>query len=203
MNFYDSIGPNPKLVRMFAAEKGISLNCIKVDLRVGENRQPAYMAKNPFGQVPCLELDNGTVISETTAICEYLDEFGGGISLIGDNAQERAQTRMWVRRIDLNIIAPIAYGYRFGEGLKMFEKRIHCIPQAADDFKLIAQEWLTQLDAMIEGRNFIAGDRMTLADILLYINLDFFNKYGQPINLNNKNILALLERMKLRPSADA
>lgn len=203
MKFYDSIGPNPKLVRVFAAEKGLTLDCIKVDLRGGENRQPAYMAKNPFGQVPCLELDDGTVISETTAICEYLDEVGGGVSLIGSDATERAQTRMWVRRIDLNIIAPIGYGYRFGEGLKMFESRVHCIPQAAGDFKAIAQEWLTRLDAMIADRTFVVGERMTLADIFLYVNLDFFSRFGQPMNQDNQHILALVERMKLRPSAAA
>ncbi|MBC7635344.1 MAG: glutathione S-transferase N-terminal domain-containing protein, partial [Acetobacteraceae bacterium] len=190
MKFYDSVGPNPRVVRIFAAEKGITLDSTKIDLRGGENRQPAYMAKNPFGQLPALELDNGQVISEITALCEYLDEIGGGTTLIGTNAAERAETRMWVRRIDLNIIEAIGNGFRFGAGLKMFENRIHCIPQAADDFKAIAQEWLVKLDAMIAGRNYIVGDRMTLADILLCVFLEFGAQVGQPINPDNKNIVA-------------
>ena len=203
MKFYDSVGPNPRVVRIFAAEKGITLDSTKVDLRGGENRQQPYMAKNPFGQLPCLELDSGAVIAEITAICEYLDEIGAAPSLIGATPAERAETRMWVRRLDLNIIEPIGNGFRFGAGLKMFENRIHCIPQAADDFKAIAQEWLTKVDAMIAGRSYIVGDRMTLADILLCVFLEFGAQVGQPINPDNKNIVALIERMKARPSSAA
>ena len=203
MKFYDSVGPNPRVVRIFAAEKGISLDSTRVDLRGGENRQPDYMAKNPFGQLPSLELDGGAMISEITAICEYFDEIGGGVSLIGSNAVERAETRMWVRRLDLNVLEPLGNGFRFGAGLKMFETRIHCIPQAADDFKAIAQEWLTKIDAMIAGRDYVVGNRMTLADILLFVFVEFGAQVGQPINPNNANIVALVERMKARPSASA
>jgi glutathione S-transferase len=203
MKFYDSVGPNPRVVRMFAAEKGITLDSTRVDLRAGENRMPGYMAKNPFGQLPCLELPGGEVIAEITAVCEYLDEIGGGTSLIGSNAVERAETRMWVRRLDLNVIEPIGNGFRFGAGLKMFESRIHCIPQAADDFKAIAQAWLIKIDAMIAGRQYIVGNRLTLADILLFVFLEFGAQVGQPINPDNANIVALVERMKARPSAAA
>jgi len=203
MMFYDSVGPNPQVVRIFAAEKGITLPTTRVDLRGGENRQPAYLAKNPAGQLPCLELDGGTVIAEITAICEYLDEIGGGPSLIGSTPAERAETRMWVRRIDLNILEPLANGFRFSQGLKLFENRIHCIPQAADDLKASAQEWLTKLDGMIAGREFIVGNRLTLADILLSVFLQFGANVGQPINTANANIVALVERMKARPSASA
>jgi len=141
MLFYDSVGPNPQIVRVFAAERGVALPSTKVDLRGGENRQPAYMAKNPSGQLPCLELDNGLVIAEITAICEYLDELGAaGSSLIGNTPEQRAETRMWVRRIDLNILEPLANGFRFAEGLKLFQSRIRTIPQAADDLKLLAKE---------------------------------------------------------------
>ena len=203
MMFYDSVGPNPQVVRIFAAEKGIALPSTRVDLRGGENRQPAYLAKNPAGQLPSLELDNGTVIAEITAICEYLDEIGSGPSLIGSTPEERAETRMLVRRIDLNILEPLANGFRFSQGLKLFENRIHCIPQAADDLKAIAQEWLTRLDGMIAGREFICGNRLTLADILLSVFLQFGANVGQPINPANTNIVALVERMKARPSAAA
>ncbi|MFZ9677868.1 MAG: glutathione S-transferase family protein [Quisquiliibacterium sp.] len=204
MMFYDSVGPNPRVVRMFAAERGIELNKTKVDLRGGENRQAPYLSKNPSGQLPCLELDDGTVLAEITAICEYLDEIGpAGKTLIGSSAQERAVTRMWVRRIDLNILEPMANGFRFAEGLKLFEPRIRVMPQAAADLKALAQEKLTWLDGLIAGREFVCGNRMTLADILLFVFLDFAAGVGQPINQDNRNVVALYERMKARASAAA
>ncbi len=203
MKLYNSIGPNPKVVRMFMAEKGVSLPMVEVDIRHGENRQEPYLAKNPSGQCPALELDDGSVLAEITAICEYLDETAPGPSLIGETPEERAKTRMWARRIDLNILEPMANGFRYGEGLRMFQNRIHCIPQAAGDFKEIAQERLKWLDGLIAGRPFIAGEKLTMADILLFAFVDFFAGVGQPLNPDNANIAAWHQRMKARPSAAA
>jgi len=204
MLLYDSVGPNPRVVRMFAAERGVTLPSTKVDLRGGENRQAAYMAKNPSGQLPALELDNGMVLAEITAICEYLDEIGpAGKTLIGSTPEERAETRMWVRRIDLNILEPLANGFRFSEGLKLFESRIRVIPHAAPDLKLLAQEKLRWLDGLIAGREFVCGNRLTLADILLFVFLEFGKMVGQPLDPANANLAALIERMKARPSAAA
>lgn len=204
MKFYDSVGPNPRLVRVFAAERGVTLSKVPVDLRGGENRQPAYLAKNPGGQLPALEFDDGFVLAEITAICEYLDETAaGGVSLIGSNARERAETRMWMRRIDLNIIEPLAAGFRYAEGLKMFATRMHCIPQAAADFKQIAQEKITWLNGLMAGKQFVCGNRLTLADFLLFVFLDFGSNVGQPLNPANTNITAHYERMKSRPSVSA
>jgi glutathione S-transferase len=204
MLMYDSVGPNPRVVRIFAAERGVELNRTKVDLRGGENRQTAYMAKNPSGQLPALELDNGMILAEITAICEYLDEIGPkGKSLIGATPEERAETRMWVRRIDLNILEPLANGFRFAEGLKLFESRIRTIPHAAGDFKTLAQEKLTWLNGLMDGREFVCGNRLTLADILLYVFLEFGASVGQPINPANANLVRMVEAMKARPSAAA
>jgi glutathione S-transferase len=205
MRFYDSIGPNPRAVRMFMAERGVTgIPKETVDIRAGVNRQPEYLAKNPSGQCPALALDNGTILAEITAICEYLDEIGpAGSTLIGKTPEERAETRMWTRRIDLNIVEPLANGFRFSDGLKMFQNRVHCIPQAADDLKAIAQEKLTWLDGLMAGRTFICGDRLTLADILLFAFLDFGATVKQPLNGNNRNIAAWYARMKERPSAAA
>jgi glutathione S-transferase len=201
MLFYNSVGPNPRVVRMFMAERGVEIPRKEIDLRGGENRQAPYMAKNPAGQTPCLELDDGSVLTEITAICEYLDEITPGQSLIGTNPRERAETRMWVRRIDLNIVEPLANGFRFAEGLKLFENRIRCIPHAADDLKKTAQERLAWLDGLIQGRQFICGDHLTLADILLFCFLDFGAQVGQPLNPALKAVGAHYERMKARPSA--
>jgi glutathione S-transferase len=203
MKFYDSVGPNPRMVRMFAAERGITLDKVTVDLRGGENRQPAYMAKNPAGQMPCLELPDGTVLTEITALCEYLDEISPGASLIGATPLERAATRMWTRRIDLNIVEPLTAGFRYAEGLKLFQNRIHCIPQAADDLKQIAQERLTWLDGQMQGNTFVCGDRLTMADIMLFAFLDFGATVRQPLNPANTWITAHHAMMAERPSAKA
>lgn len=204
MKFYNSVGPNPHMVRMFMAEKGFDVPRVEVDLRGGENRREAYLKVNPAGQCPALELDDGTVLAEITAICEYIDEIKKDTpSLIGDTPEERANTRMWVRRIDLNILEPLANGFRFSEGLKLFESRIRVIPHAAADLKLLAQEKLRWLDGLIAGREFVCGSRLTLADVLLFVFLDFAKTVGQPLDPANANVAALYERMKARPSAAA
>jgi len=203
MLLYNSIGPNPWVVRMFMAERGVELPRQEIDIRGGENRQAAHLARNPAGHCPALQLDDGAVLAEITAICEYLDETFPGPSLIGSTPEERAETRMWARRVDLNILEPMANGFRYSDGLKMFQDRIHCIPAAAADLKQSAQEWLAKLDRMMDGRQYICGDRMTLADILLFCFLDFFNAFGQPINQDLRNIVAWHARMKARPSAAA
>jgi glutathione S-transferase len=203
MQLYNSIGPNPKAVRVFMAEKGIELPKIEIDIMKGENRQALYLAKNPTGTSPALQLDDGSILAEITAICEYLDEVGPGPSLIGDTSEERAKTRMWTRRIDLNILEPMANGFRFGEGLKLFQNRIHCIPQAANDLKEIAQERLAWLDGLLGDKPFICGDKLTLADVVLFAFVDFFAGFGQPLNPDLKHLGAWYARMKARPSAQA
>jgi len=169
----------------------------------GENRQDPYLAKNPAGQLPALELDNGAVLAEITAICEYLDEKFPGGSLIGTTPEERAETRMWTRRVDLNVCEPMANGFRFSEGLPLFKDRMRCLPEAAAGLKAIAQDKLAWLDKLMAGKDYLAGKRMTLADILLFGFLDFGAAVGQPINPEFKNISAWFERMKARPSAAA
>lgn len=203
MQFYNSIGPNPKTVRMFMAERGIELPKVKVDLMGGENRREAYLAKNPAGQTPALELDDGSCLTEITAICEYLDEVTPGESLLGATPEERAKTRMWVRRIDLNIVEPMANGFRFAEGLPLFQNRVRCIPEAAAGLKETAKDKLAWLDGLIAGRQYIAGDKLTLADILLFCFVEFGATVGQKLDPALANINAWYERMKARPSAAA
>ena len=167
MKLFNSIGPNPKVVRMFMAELGTEIEKQEIDLMGGANRQEPYLLMNPGGQLPALELDSGAVISEITGICEYLSERQGGSSLIGQNPEERALTRMWVRRIDLGIVENITAGFRYAEGAPIFQDRMTLIPNAAEDLKKIAQEKITWLDNLIAGKEFICGDRFSLADIML------------------------------------
>ncbi len=203
MKLYNSIGPNPRVVNMFLAEKGLALEKVPVDLLAGENRQAAYGKINPTQTTPALAMDEGDILAEITAICEYLEELHPSPPLIGETPAQRAMTRMWVRRIDLGIVENMANGFRYSEGLGLFKDRVHCIPQAAADLKTIAQEKLAWLDGLIAERTWIVGDRFTLADILLYAFLEFGTTVGQPLNPDNKAIAAWFERVKARPSAAA
>jgi glutathione S-transferase len=203
MKLYQSLGPNPRVVQMFLKEKQLDIPTEEVDIMGGENRKPDFLNINPKGQSPALDTDDGQIIAEITAICEYLEELNPVPSLMGTTPLQRANTRMWCRRLDLNIVEPMANGFRFSEGLGLFENRIHCIPQAADDLKASAQKQLTWLDGMLEGKDFIANDTFSLADILLYVFLDFAQRVGQPLNTENANVKRWFDAIAARPSAKA
>ena len=201
MKLLNSFGPNPRLVRMFLLEKGMELPSEDLDLLGGANRAEPYLSKNPGGQMPALELDDGSVIAETVTICEYLEEVQPQPALVGTTAAERANTRMWVRRVELNITEHMYNGFRFAEGIEIFRNRLYCIPEAADGLKAKAKAGREWLDGLIAGRDFIAGDSISLADIVLYCCMDFAKGVGQPIDLELKNLNAWYERIGARPSA--
>lgn len=203
MKFYNSIGPNPRAVRMFMAEKGLKVPMVEVDLLKGENRQGAYQQKNNAGQMPCLELEDGSTVSEITAICEYLEDTNPKPALIGSSPKEKAETRQWTRRIDLNIVEPLANGFRYSQGLPLFKDRIPTAPEAADGLKRIAQDRMLWLDKMVAGRQWICGDRFSYADIHLFAFLDFGKQVGQLLNPEAKTLAAMYERAAARPSAKA
>jgi glutathione S-transferase len=203
MKLYTSVGPNPRVVKMFLAEKGMTLPLTEVDIRGGENRQAPYNTTvNPAGQSPALELDDGSILTEITAICEYLEERQPSPPLIGTNAEERAKTRMWTRRVDLKVCEPMANGFRYGEGLKMFENRMRCLPDASAGLKAIAKDGETWLDSQIAGP-WLAGERFTLADILLFSFIDFGNVVGQPLDPGLAKLNDWFGRVKARDSVAA
>ncbi len=204
MKFFNSIGPNPKLVRMFAAEKGYSFPQVEeVDLMGGANRQEPYLAKNPAGQVPCVELDDGQVISETIAICELIEDLQPEPALIGSTPAERAETRMWVRRVEWKVNQPLADGFRFAEGKPLFEARIRVLPEAAPGLKAVAQDGLTWFDEHLSGRDTIVPGRFTLADVTLFSFLEFGATVGQPLDPAHKNLARWFDAIKGRDSAQA
>ncbi|HVP84053.1 MAG TPA: glutathione S-transferase family protein [Rhizomicrobium sp.] len=203
MKFYNSIGPNPRVVRMFMAEKGIKIPTEDVDLLKGDNRREPYLSKNAMGQMPALELDGGHCVTEITVICEYLEDIHPTPAVIGDTPEKKAECRKWVRRIDLNVCEPMANGFRFSQGLPLFKDRILTVPEAADGLKRMAQDKLKWLDGEMAGKEFVCGKRFTLADILLYVFLDFGNTVGQPLNPEFANINAWFKRVAERPSAKA
>ena len=201
MRVYDSFGPNPRALRMFLLEKKLELPTEAVDLLGGENRAEPYTKKNPGGQVPALELDDGRVLGETVAIFEYLEEKNPKPPLIGTTAEERAETRMWTRRVELNITEHLYNGFRFAEGLELFKPRIPVIPEAAAGLKTTVQRRLTWLDGLMEGRTFIAGDRFTIADIVLYCALDFGGSVGQTLDPACGRLARWMAGVAERPSA--
>jgi len=203
MKFYNSIGPNPHVVRMFMAEKGLKIPFVEIDLMKGENRKEPYLKVNPHGQMPALELDDGSSISEITAICEYLEDTHPAPALIGATPEEKAECRMWTRRVDLNVCEPLANGFRFSQGLGLFKDRIVTVPEAADGLKKIARDRLAWVDGRIGSHEFLCGHRFTLADILLYCFLEFGKQVGQPLGVENKNLTPWFDRVKARPAAKA
>lgn len=203
MKLYHSIGPNPRVVRMFMEEKDISLPTEEVDLLAGENRREPYLHKNPWGQMPALELEDGSVLTEVTAICEYLDETFPGGDLIGTTPEERAVTRMWTRRVNLYIVEPMLNGFRYAEGIELFAPRMRVIPHAADDLKMIAKEQLARLEEQMAGRQYLCGDRYSLADVFLYCMLDFAGTVGQPLDSAWTHLTGWMDRISQRPAAIA
>lgn len=194
---------NPRLVRMFLAEKDIDVDRVEVDLLGGENRQSAYLEKNPAGQLPLLELDDGSYVAESAAICEYLEEKFPDKPLIGATAEDRATTRMWLRRVEIGICHPMVFGFYYSEGYPIFKDRVFCIPEAAEGLKARAQHCLRWLETQLEDGEYIAGDRFSVADISLYTYVDQLRTVGQDIPEDCPKLQAWFERVSARPSAEA
>ena len=203
MKLYNSIGPNPQVVRTFMAERGVTLDLEEIDIMTGENRQADYLKVNPAGQLPALLLDDGSLLTEITVICEYLDETQPGPSIMGATPEARAQLRSWTRWADLNVREPLTNGFRYSEGLPMFESRMRCIPEASDGLKACVQDKLTWLDGQLGDRPFLAGPEFSLADILLSTFLTFGEQVGQPLNRELKTVSAWYDRCVSRESAKA
>ena len=201
MKLYNAPAPNPRLVRMFLVEKRIKLDTVEISIAKGENRQGGYLEQNPGGQLPALELDDGTLLAETVVICEYVEEKHPNPPLIGSTPEERAETRMWLRRIELNITEPMYAGFRYAEGHDFFKDRMPVLPEAANGLKQLVQKKLEWLDGLMNGKPHLVGERFTLADIALYAALDFGAGVGQTINPKLKNMAAWFERVSARPSA--
>lgn len=203
MLLYSSLGPNPRAVRMFLAEKGITLEVKELDILKAENRKSPYVERNPAGQIPALELDDGRCIGETVAIFEYLEEKYPNPPLIGTTPEDRAETRQWQRRVELNITENLYNGFRYGEGIEIFKTRVPVVPEASAGLKRVAQERLKWLDGLIAGRQYIVNDRFTTADIILYCALDFGSLVGQKLDPSLRNVGAWFKRVESRPSAIA
>ena len=203
MRLFDSIGPNPRVVRMAAAEKGISLAIETIDIVAGVNRSSDYITKVPAGGTPALALDDGRIISEITVIAEYLEEVQPAPAIIGTTPEQRAETRKWVRIIDLGYCETMANGFRATQGRPMFEARFPIMSQSGgDELKAIASKKLLWLDNLMSG-DFVCGDRFTLADIMRFCFVEFGAQVGQPLPAGAVWLPAWRDRVAARPSAAA
>jgi glutathione S-transferase len=208
MILYDSNVPgvNPVTVRLFILERGgINLDVTQVDLLNLENRSKAFRdTVNARGELPALRLDSGEVITEITAICGYLDEIAvGGRSMFGATPELRARTQMWTRRLYLEICAPMVEWWRGSEDAARFYRGYRSsAPEARGHNMFEANRGLNQFEEDLEGRQFIAGDSLTMADILLYAFMATMAPavpwLHQP---GRRNVTAWFERMTARPTA--
>ena len=193
--------PNPRRVRIFLAEKGIDLPETTVDMRKREHKSPEFRAKNSLGQIPMLELDDGTCISETVAICRYFEETNPEPPMFGRTAVEKALVDMWVRRIEFTVMTPVGMFWRhahpFTAALLTQHKEFG---ESNRETYNGAQKWLNR---ELEGREFLVGDSLTMADICLLSTVDFADWIGLPVLEEFENLAAWRARMKARPSADA
>lgn len=203
MKLYQSLGPNPRVVLMYLAQTGLALDRQFVDIMAAENRQPDFYAKSPLGHTPLLELDDGSHIAESIAICEYLAETHAANELLGATPEQRARTRMFVRIVDQLVVVPMTAGFRGAEGLPMFRDRVLCLPDAAADLKRLAASGLEAVNNVIGAGPWIAGDRFSLADILLYSFVEFGVLVGQPPDPALTHLAAWRDRVAARPSAAA
>ncbi|SUZ79603.1 uncharacterized protein METZ01_LOCUS32457, partial [marine metagenome] len=155
--------PNARRVRIFIAEKGLEIPIVPVNMMTGENQSEDYLAKNSLGKMPLLELDDGTCIAESAAICRYLEEMNPNPPLMGRNPLERALVEMWHRRMELEFLIPmITIFLHTGE---MWKDRVTQIPQVAETGILNVKERMEWLDRELDGKEFITGEDYTVADI--------------------------------------
>ena len=203
MLLYDSPNPapNPRRVRIFAAEKGIELSSKEVSIPKREQKAPEYVAKNPRGQTPILELDDGTVIAESVAIMRYLEAEHPDPPLFGTTAREIAEIEMWNRRVEMILMPAIAAVW------------VHTHPFTAalpgrnvewgESNRPRVVEGMRFFDGSLEGREYLAGSAFSAADILLLTTVDFAKFIGLDMPSECANLLRWHERVSARPSASA
>ncbi len=203
---HSSLGPNPRLVRMFLVEKGIGedqVNRVHYDIITGENRQDeAYLKKNPLGTIPTLELDDGTCLTESWPICEYLEEVHPEPNLFGETAIERAEVRKWARLFDQEVVVPMTMGFRAGGGRPMFEPRMAVVsPEAGAELSAMSDEKWRMFDGMLGDGNHFALDRFTFADLIIFCFANFGFTVGWKLPEGTDNLARFIETHNQRESA--
>ena len=203
MKLYDyKAGPNPRRVRIFLAEKGVEVPLVHTDIIKREQKTPEFLAKNPIGSIPVLELDDGTCISESVAICRYFEELHPEPPLFGRTPLEKAQIEMWLRRVELNFMVPVGMVWIHGHPLTA--RLLKQIPEAAEQNRKRIHIGYQLLDQQLEQHAFVAGADYSVVDAVLLASLDFaIGLVGVPYDPALTNLKRWHETVSARPSADA
>lgn len=210
MKLYDmKKAPNARRVRIFLAEKGVDIPREEVDIMAGANLQPAYLAVNPRGLVPTLVLDDGQTINESLAICRYVEGLHPEPNLFGRDPLEQARVEQWQRRMEFDGLFNIAAIFRntapayADRGAAGTGPATPQIPDMAARGQLLAQQWMDRLEQRLAGREWLAADRFTLADITAFVCLDFAKWVNLRATDAHPNVQAYHARIKARPSSAA
>jgi glutathione S-transferase len=194
--------PNPRRVRIFLAEKGISVPLVPVDMAALEHKKQAISSRNPLMRLPVLELDDGTILTETIAICRYFEELQPQPVLFGTGALGKAVVEMWQRRVEFNLFAAVANAFRHIHPA-MKEWEIPQVPEWGEVNKPKAVDFMRILDRELASREFVAGDAFSVADITGLAALDFMKPARIAIPEELTNVLRWHQAIKSRPSAAA
>lgn len=194
--------PNPRRVRVFLAEKGIELPMVPVDMGALEHKADEVASRNPLRRLPVLELDDGTIITESVAICRYFEELHPEPALFGRGALGSALVEMWQRRIEFNLFQPVAFAFRHLHPA-MKEWEVPQVPEWGEVNKPKAVEFLALLDKELASREFAAGDEFSIADITGLIAVDFMKPARIVVPDEFSNVLRWYRNLAARPSAGA
>jgi glutathione S-transferase len=210
MKLYDMVkAPNPRRVRIFLAEKGIEIPRIEVDIAAGENLRPDYLAVNPRGVVPTLVLDDGRRLDESIAICRYIEALHPDPDLFGRDAHEQGEIEQWQRRMEFDGMFNVAAVFRntapayADRGVPGNAPPTAQIMGLAERGLLLARHWMDSLERHLDGREWIAAGRFSVADITAFVTLDFAKWVGLRAGELHPNLVAYHARIKARPSSGA
>lgn len=202
MKLYDSkTAPNPRRVRIFLAEKGIEIPKEQVDINAMATRTPEFLEKNPLGRVPVLELDDGSHIAESLAICRYLEALHPEPALFGTTPDEVAHTEMWIHRVEYNLCERVFHCFQNTHDY--FKDRIEQVPAFGEVCRKAAEDFIGVLDAQLGKTKYIAGDHFTMADISAQMALDFGKVAKIRVDDAHANVKRWHAEVSARPSASA
>ncbi|MFT6086263.1 MAG: glutathione S-transferase [Glaciecola sp.] len=202
MKIYDTkTAPTPRRVRVFLAEKNIPMEYVQVDLQKGENLSKEMRAKNPIGKVPILELDDGTCISESDAICQYFEALQPEPRLFGETPLQKAQIAMWSRQVEFYLFMQIGMCFQHTTGY--FKDRMNPIKEYGVEAGINASKFLSVLNRRLEHSLFVAGDEFSIADITTMCSIDFGRVVDVRIKEEHTALQEWYKRVSERPSAKA
>ena len=203
MKLYNHVlAPNPRRVRIFAAEKKIELSLEEVDILAGQSRTPEFLAKNSSGGVPVLELDDGSYLSESVAICRYLEGLHPEPNLLGRDLREQAEIERWNRRMELELFAAI--GRTVQNTSSIFQGRFKQFPDYGEAQRAVVHQRFERMDRELNGHQFVASDRFTIADITALVAIDIGNRLAEiKIPPELTHLTRWHQAVSSRPSAKA